>query len=156
MIRARKKQTGRGGRERYGRLPAQLLPVSPSFFFLSNPSPLLLPPPPSPPVLLFLSFLFSPCSRSPFLTLSSIFFSALLFSRFLSRFFYIALVYSFPFSSSFFLSLSLPLLLTPRCLLFSSHFLSRFLLLYGRFFVLYQVAAWNAGVLRPLRAASNR
>lgn len=40
MIRARKKQTKRRGRERYGRLPAQLLPVSPSFFFLSNPCPL--------------------------------------------------------------------------------------------------------------------
>lgn len=39
---------------------------------------------------------------------------------------------------------------------FSSHFISRFLLLYSQFFVLYQVAAWNAGVLHPLRAASNR
>lgn len=48
----------------------------------------------------------------------------------------------------FFFSLSFPFL--------SSHFISRFLLLYGQFFVLYQVAAWNAGVLHPLRAASNR
>lgn len=28
--------------------------------------------------------------------------------------------------------------------------------LFGQFLVLYQVAAWNAGVLRSLRAASNR
>lgn len=34
--------------------------------------------------------------------------------------------------------------------------LSRSLVLFGQFLVLYQVAAWNAGVLRSLRAASNR
>lgn len=71
----------------------------------------------------------------------------LILSRFLSRFLYISLVLP-PRQSLLALSSSPPPL--------SSHFLSHFLLLYGRFFVLYQVAAWNAGVLRPLRAASNR
>jgi len=99
----------------------------------------------------------------------SSFFLSYLLSRFFSPFFHYFLSFSF-FCSLFHLlqlcftsflpslapppppspSLSLPLSL------FSSHFISRFLLLYGRSFVLYQIVARNAGVLRPLQAASNR
>lgn len=111
-------------------------------------------------------FRLSPSSSRIFVSPAFLFFFFALFlslqlpSSLTSRslFFYLTSSLSLPLPpSSLSRSLSPPSLLSfsfilLSSLLFTSHFISRFLLLYSQFFVLYQVVAWNAGVLRPLQA----